>query len=72
MAEQPTDGSVSASGEMGYTSGGFVLSQRREDSKGKFKRIEHSGNYVAVWQKRDDSSWECVAHTANFRPDWAS
>lgn len=72
MAEQPIGVTVSMSGDLGYTTGDFIVSKRVETSKGKMKRVEHHGNYVAVWRSRDGGGWECIAHTANYRPDWAS
>ncbi|MDX1382396.1 MAG: DUF4440 domain-containing protein [Thermoanaerobaculia bacterium] len=72
MAEQVEDARVAASGELGYTSGAFVLSRRVTGDRGRPKRVELGGNYVAVWRRGEDGSWKCVMHTSNYRPDWAS
>ncbi|MEE2775879.1 MAG: hypothetical protein VYE73_03835 [Acidobacteriota bacterium] len=56
---------------MGYTTGGFILNKQIEDSRGRWKRVEYSGNYVSVWRRNDEGGWELTDQSATYRPDWA-
>ncbi len=54
---QVTKVQAARSGDLGYSTGSFVLT--RDDAKGKPLNIQ--GEYVTVWQKAADGSWKAVA-----------
>ena len=50
----PCVGNMSASGDLGYTSGSYALTTN--DAAGK-PAIER-GKYIEVWKKQSDGSWK--------------
>jgi len=64
LAWTPSDGSVSASGDLGYTWGFFEV-RRRGDKAGA---ALHRGKYVSIWQRQSDGSWKWVLDAGNVEP----
>ncbi len=56
MTWQPTDGEVSAGGDLGYTYG--VYTYRKRDSLVQ-------GTYVTVWKKDPEGRWKAVLQSGN-------
>lgn len=54
LAWQPVWADVSASGQMGYTTGPFAFSADRSSAPGSF------GEYVTIWKKQPDGAWKFV------------
>src|SRR5689334_896222 len=54
-----------ASGNLGYTFGGYTLTTKTPD--GKRDTITY-GNYVSIWKKKKDGSWRYVLDTGNPTP----
>jgi ketosteroid isomerase-like protein len=51
---EPEAAEIAASGEMGYTSGPYVLRPRRDAEPAGF------GHYVSVWKKQPDGAWRVL------------
>ena len=47
---------VSASGEIGYTAGTYVLSAKGPDGK----PVNDKGKYLCVWKKEKDGKWKAI------------
>ena len=56
LAWQPAFAGMSASGDMGFTTGPWELKADRNDEK-----PSGYGHFVTVWKKQADGSWKCVA-----------
>jgi len=54
-----------ASGNLGYTFGGYTLTRKTSD--GKRDTIQY-GNYVSIWKRKKDGSWRYVLDTGNPTP----
>lgn len=54
-----------ASGNLGYTFGGYTLTTKTLD--GKRDTIQY-GNYVSIWKRKKDGSWRYVLDTGNPTP----
>ena len=54
-----------ASGNLGYTFGGYTLTAKTVD--GKRDTIQY-GNYVSIWKRKKDGSWRYVLDTGNATP----
>ena len=54
-----------ASGNLGYTFGGYTLTSKTSD--GKRDTIQY-GNYVSIWKRKKDGSWRYVLDTGNPTP----
>lgn len=54
-----------ASGNLGYTFGGYTLTTKTSD--GKRDTIQY-GNYVSIWKRKKDGSWRYVLDTGNPTP----
>jgi len=52
---------VARSGELGYVSGTYELTEN--DASGK--PMTDKGKYLEVWKKQADGTWKCVADTFN-------
>lgn len=57
----PEDGTVSESGDLGYTWGRFELSFA--DTNG-MEQIRN-GKYVSIWKKQNDGSWKWIVDIGN-------
>ena len=57
--------SVSASGDMGWTWGIYVMTVREADGT---VRTSH-GKYLNVWEKQPDGEWKVVADIGNESPE---
>ncbi len=55
---EPKNGSVAASGDLGYTYGLYVLQPTSKDTL-------IYGNYVSVWKKQSDGNWKFVLDSGN-------
>ena len=55
---EPKSGTVSASGELGYTYGLYVLKPTTKDTL-------IYGNYVSIWKKQADGNWKFVLDSGN-------
>ena len=58
---QPENAVVSASADLGYTTGTFQLSVQNSEGN----PVERSGNYVCIWEKID-GSWKCTVESTIF------
>ena len=58
MTWEPRGGSISKSGDMGYTFGVYLLKFKNKDSVQK-------GTYVSVWKKQADGKWKFVVDSGN-------
>lgn len=54
-----------ASGNLGYTFGGYTLTTKTND--GKRDTIQY-GTYVSIWKRKKDGSWRYVLDTGNATP----
>lgn len=54
-----------ASGDLGYTFGGFTLTTKTQDGK---RDTTQYGSYVSVWKRKKDGSWRYVVDTGNATP----
>lgn len=57
-----THAGVSASGEMGFTSGTFVENTKGADGK----TTTSTGKFLCVWKKQKDGSWKAVHDMWNY------
>jgi ketosteroid isomerase-like protein len=55
---EPKNGTVAASGELGYTYGIYVLKPATKDTL-------IYGNYVSIWKKQSDGNWKFVLDSGN-------
>ena len=55
---EPKNGAVSASGDLGYTYGLYVLRPSTKDTL-------IYGNYVSIWKKQSDGNWKFVLDSGN-------
>ena len=55
---EPKSGTVSTSGDLGYTYGLYVLKPTTKDTL-------IYGNYVSIWKKQADGSWKFVLDSGN-------
>ncbi len=55
---EPEDGTVAASGELGYTYGIYVLKPGKKDTL-------LYGNYVSIWKKQSDGHWKFILDSGN-------
>lgn len=62
---QPAFADVSASGDLGYTSGRFQVVQNGSDGK---PAVTNRGKYVTVWKRQSDGSWKVVLDIGNSDP----
>lgn len=58
---KPSYGKVSASGDLGYTYGIYLL----EITKGKQKGQVQRGTYCSIWEKNAKGEWRFVLDTGN-------
>lgn len=61
LSWEPTKVGVSASGDLGYTTGVYQL--KLTGPKGN--PVSDHGKYLTVWKKQHDGSWRAVADTFN-------
>ncbi len=54
-----------ASGNLGYTFGGYTLVSKTADGK---RDTTQYGNYVSIWKRKKDGSWRYVIDTGNPTP----
>jgi ketosteroid isomerase-like protein len=54
-----------ASGFLGYTFGGYSLTQKTPDG---LRDTVTYGNYVSVWKRKKDGTWRYVLDTGNATP----
>ena len=54
---EPTQADVSASGELGYTTGRFERTVTGPDGA----PVTTIGKYITIWKKQPDSTWKVVA-----------
>ena len=60
----PVSGEVLGAGDVGYTTGRSVFSQKGPDGK----LVERLGQYVTIWRKQPDGSWKVVFDTGSTLP----
>ena len=60
----PIKGEVIGAGDVGYTTGRSLLRQKSADGK----VTERRGQYVTVWRKQTDGSWQVVFDTGSTLP----
>jgi ketosteroid isomerase-like protein len=60
----PQEAVAAESGELGYTRGIFQVSLPGPQAA----IINRSGNYLCIWRKQDDGSWQCSMEISNFLP----
>ncbi len=60
----PTDGEMSAAGDMGYTWGHYDGHSRDRDGNWTVT----SGRYMTIWRKEADGSWKVVLDSSNDEP----
>lgn len=60
----PTDGSMSPSGDMGYTWGHFE--GHSKDANGN--PVTTTGRYMTIWRKERDGSWKVVLDAGSNEP----
>lgn len=58
MTWEPTDATLSASGELGYTYGIYSVKPKDADTV-------IYGSYVTVWRRQPDGKWKFVLHSGN-------
>jgi ketosteroid isomerase-like protein len=58
MSWEPNGGSVSKSGELGYTYGVYSLKPNNKDTV-------FYGTYVSIWKRQPDNKWKFVLETGN-------
>ena len=61
----PVFGDISLAGDLGYTTGPFVLKDTRENDK-----IVGQGFYFSVWKKQPDGSWRVAVDYGSEIPQW--
>ncbi len=57
----PVGGSISASGDLGYTYGTFEFRSRDKDGK----LASSHGKYTTIWKKQNDGKWKVVLDMGN-------
>ena len=57
----PVSGSISASGDLGYTYGTFEFRSRDKDGK----LASSYGKYATIWKKQKDGSWKVALDMGN-------
>lgn len=60
----PVDADISASGDLGYTSGTYEFRSKDKDGKAT---VAH-GKYTSIWKKQKDGSWKVVLDMGNASP----
>ena len=60
----PVYADISASGDLGYTSGTYEFRSRHQDGK---TTVEH-GKYTSIWKKQKDGGWKVVLDMGNVSP----
>lgn len=60
---KPAEVFVSNSGDLGYTTGIYIISFPDIDGK----LIKRQGNYVSIWNKQQDGNWKCSVSIGNYR-----
>ena len=55
---EPRNGTVAASGELGYTYGLYILRPSSKDTL-------IYGNYVSIWKKQADGAWKYILDSGN-------
>ena len=60
----PTDGLMSAAGDMGYTWGHYEGHSRDADGNSKVL----TGRYLTIWKKEPDGSWKVILDSSNDEP----
>jgi len=58
---KPSYGKVSASGDLGYTFGIYLLEITKGDTKGQIS----NGTYCSIWEKNAKGEWRFVLDTGN-------
>lgn len=61
---EPSDGSVAASGELGYTWGIATFERTAEDGTVS----KNYGKYMNVWRKSDEGKWQVILDGGNSLP----
>lgn len=62
---QPTDGLVSAAGDLAYTTGDYRLERTGPDGK----TATGTGHYLTFWQRGDDGAWRVLADGSRAEVD---
>jgi ketosteroid isomerase-like protein len=60
----PVKADMSASGDLGYTYGNYVLKSKNKDGQ----IVSSYGKYMSVWKKQKDGSWKVVVDMGNSSP----
>jgi ketosteroid isomerase-like protein len=60
----PVYADISASGDLGYTSGTYEFHSKHQDGK---TTVEY-GKYTSIWKKQKDGSWKVVLDMGNASP----
>lgn len=61
---EPTEGSLFASGELGFTRGGYSVVQRASDGA---ETVTSRGRYLTIWRRGPDG-WEVILDTGAANP----
>ena len=61
----PVKAEMSASGDLGYTYGNYVLKSKNKEGK----IVPNYGKYMSIWKKQKDGSWKVVADMGNSSPE---
>jgi ketosteroid isomerase-like protein len=61
----PVKADMSASGDLGYTYGNYVLKSKDKDGK----IVANYGKYVSIWKKQKDGKWKVVVDIGNSNPE---
>ena len=60
----PLYAEAAASGDLGYTTGGFEIHDKSADGA----PIVRKGSYVTIWRKQPDGSWKVALDMGSFVP----
>jgi ketosteroid isomerase-like protein len=60
----PVEGEMSGSGDLGFTVGNAVFTERRDGAQPVFRYSK----YITVWKKQRDGSWKYVVDGGSQRP----
>jgi ketosteroid isomerase-like protein len=60
----PVKADIAASGDLGYTYGTSVFTEKSKDGKS----VRRYGKYVTIWKKQKDGNWKIVLDMGSPRP----